>query len=290
MQNHPPVMPFPTVGDELELLNKSLLESLLSYPHQTSELLEAAIYSVESPGHRWRPILFLNTYEVLGGENQQAVLPIACAIEFLHTASIILDDTPAMDNGLLRRGRKACHLRFGEARAVAAAIWLCDIAQYLVHQYQLAKPNAGGDLEELLRLTKNEAMRGQIQDLERKDLTCEQIVEKYRLKSGAPYALAAATPAVVLDMSDAARNLKNFGYSLGIAYQISDDIHDQSDSAEVLGKDVHKDDNKSAIPALVGARKAIELRDFYKLQAINELSMIPASIDALVELVDRICV
>src|SRR5438105_4545519 len=140
MLNHPRVMPFPTLGDELELLNKSLLESLFSYPHQTSELLEAAIYSVESPGHRRRPILFLKTYEVLGGENQQAVVPIACAFEFLHTASIILDDTPVMDNGLLRRGRKACHLRFGEARAVTTAIWLCDIAQYLVHQYQLARP------------------------------------------------------------------------------------------------------------------------------------------------------
>jgi geranylgeranyl diphosphate synthase type II len=289
MLNHPPVMPFPTLGDELELLNKSLLESLFSYPHQTPELLEAAIYSVESPGHRWRPILFLKTYEVLGGENQHAVLPIACAIEFLHTASIILDDTPAMDNGLLRRGRRACHLKFGEARAVATAIWLCDIAQYLVHQYQLAKPNAGGDLEELLRLTKNEAMRGQIQDLERNDLSCEQIVEKYRLKSGAPYALAAATPAVVLDMGDAARNLKNFGYSLGIAYQISDDIHDQSDSAEVVGKDVHKDDNKSTIPALLGLRKSVEIRDDYKQRAIQELSNIPAPIDDLIELVEQIC-
>ena len=145
------------------------------------------------------------------------------------------------------------------------------------------------DLEGLFRETKNEMMKGQILDLEQETLTEDRIIEKYRLKSGALYAFTASAPAHLLRLPELARHLSAFGNYLGIAYQCSDDIFDQTGSAEVLGKDVRKDANKSTIPALLGLRKAAEIRDYYKLRAINELSNIPAPIDDLIELVEQIC-
>lgn len=281
----------PDLEDDIKSLNEKLVEYLASYPFQTDELFEAAAYSVESPGHRWRPILFLKIFQKLAHKtNYHDVLPIACAIEFLHTASIILDDLPAMDDGTLRRGKRPCHLEFGQPRALLTALWLCDVAQYLIHDFQLrSKLGCTADLEELLRSTKNEMMKGQTLDLEGENLTDNEILEKYRLKSGALYSFTACVPAYLLAQAKLAEHLKEFGNNLAVAYQISDDIHDCMDTAEDLGKDVNKDKNKDTIPLRRGIRKAAELKDFYKQKAINELSNIPAPIDDLVSLVEKIC-
>lgn len=277
--------------ENIESLNSKLTACLGLYESHNRELFEAAVYAVESPGHRWRPTLFLAIYDKLSETKHEGLLTVACAIEYIHTASIILDDLPAMDDGTLRRGKKPCHLQFGQARAILAALSLCDLAQQLIHDFQL-KHGSGLrlDLETELVSTKREMMKGQILDLECNDLTEEQIIEKYRLKSGALYAFTASAPAHLLGLNELAGHLSYFGNCLGIAYQISDDIHDQADSIEVLGKNVRKDDNKSTIPAMVGLKKAAEMRDFYKLRAINELSNISSSVDDLVELVEQICV
>jgi geranylgeranyl pyrophosphate synthase len=212
------------------------------------------------------------------------VLAIACAIEFVHTASIILDDLPCMDDGKIRRGRTACHLVFGESRATAAALWLCDVAQHLLH-------NAAKDvdLENLFREIKAEMMKGQVLDLEGKNLTKDEIIAKYRMKSGALYAFMASAPALMHDNPDAANALSAFGNYLGIAYQISDDIHDQLGSVATLNKDVHKDVNKDTIPGLVGLKKAAQMRDAYRLEAINKLSALPAAFEDLIQIAEEIC-
>lgn len=279
------------VYPETILLNSELLKYLRGYPHRTDELYEAAVYSVDSPGHRWRPILFMRIYDKLDDKAElSSVLSIACAIEFLHTASLILDDLPSADDATLRRGKQPCHLKFGEARAILTALWLCDLAQHLIHEFDASgTEEAGMDLEGLFRKTKNAMMKGQILDLEQEILAQDRIIEKYRLKSGALYAFTASTPAYLLRLPELARHLSAFGDYLGIAYQCSDDVFDQTGSAEVLGKDVRKDENKSTIPALLGLRKATEIRDYYKERAINELSNVPGPIDDLIELVGRIC-
>lgn len=290
MINHFPVLD-EEVRDLNKLLNEKLSEYLTSYPHQTSELLEAATYSVESPGHRWRPILFLKIYHKLSRtENNHNVLALACAIEYVHTASIILDDLPSMDDGTLRRGKKPCHLEFGQACAILTAHWLCDVAQHLIHEYLSAigtKP--AFDIENFLRITKNEMMKGQILDLARNELADDKIIEKYQLKSGALYAFAASVPAHILNLNEIAKTLKNFGDYLGIAYQISDDTHDCTDTSQDLGKDVNKDESKNTIPRMYGIRKAIELRDLYKKKSITEIEKLSDSFKDIVGLVENIC-
>jgi geranylgeranyl pyrophosphate synthase len=276
---------------DISRVNSRLLQELHNYPNQTEQLMEAAEYAVNSPGHRWRPILFSRIYEKLSDKEQSSkALPVACAIEFLHSASLILDDLPSADDATLRRGKQPCHLRFGEARAVLTALWLCDVAQHLIHEFEEPKSKvARVDLEELFRETKNQMMKGQILDLEEKNSKEDLVIEKYRLKSGALYAFTASAPAHLLRLPELARHLTAFGNNLGIAYQCSDDIFDQTGSAEDLGKDVRKDANKSTIPALLGLRKAAELRDYYKQRAINDLSNIPAPIDDVIEFVEQIC-
>ena len=116
---------------DIRRVNSLLPQELHNYPHQTEQLLEAAEYAVAGPGHRWRPILFTRIYEKLSDKAQSSkALSVACAIEFLHTASLILDDLPSADDATLRRGKQPCHLEFGEARAILAALWLCDVAQH----------------------------------------------------------------------------------------------------------------------------------------------------------------
>ena len=273
------------------MFNRTLEEKLAEYPHRTSELLEAALHSVCSPGHRWRPILLFEIYEKLAHErNAFDVLPVACAIEYLHTASIILDDLPSMDNATLRRGKQPCHLKFGQPRAILTAHWLCDVAQHLIHGFHLqTHPKCFVDLEDILRETKNEMMKGQTLDLERETITDEEIIEKYRLKSGALYAFTASVPANLLGLSEKAVHLRRFGNYLGIAYQVSDDVHDITDTIEVLGKDVRKDEHKGSIPYMHGIEKALEVKNLYIEKCIGELKAVGGFMDDIIDLVEKIC-
>ena len=273
----------------LESLNRTLLENLKSYPHQTGKLLEASAYAVDSPGHRWRPILLFTIYnELTQKTNYQEILPLASAIEYLHTASIILDDLPMMDDGTLRRGKIPCHIKYNQARAVHAALWLCDVAQHYIHEFQ-SQRDISTDLENLLRTIKNDMIHGQTIDLELKNLTLEEIIEKYRLKSGALYGFTASLPAHILGLTEFVCPLESFGNYLGIAYQIADDIHDHTDTIEALGKDVRKDEDKSTIPIICGIEKATELRETYKEKALKELQTIPKLTGDVAYLLQQIC-
>lgn len=277
--------------DWTSVLNQTLEEKLATYPHQTGELLEAALYSVSSPGHRWRPILLLKVYEnFVRQRSPYDVIPVACAIEYLHNASIIMDDLPGMDDATLRRGKQPCHLKFGQARAILTAHWLCDVAQHLIHEFDLrAYPKCTADLEDLLRATKNEMMRGQTLDLERENLSDEEITEKYRLKSGALYGFTASVPAHLAGSAQAALHLERFGNYLGVAYQISDDIHDMTDTIEVLGKDVRKDANRGSVPYIHGIEKSLEMKNLYMEKCIEELKASGGPVDDITRLVEKIC-
>ena len=272
-------------------VNKRLAECLSEYPYNIKDLSQVVKYVVLSPGHRWRPILFLKIYGMLSGRKDvQPVLPIACSMEFLHTASIILDDLPSMDNALLRRGKKTSHLVFGEAKTVIAALWLCDVAQHLIHNTRLQNEERGFrlDLENNLRQTKSSLIAGQLLDLRQKQKTISEIIRMYELKSGGFYAFAASTPARLLGMRHIIKPLEEFGHYLGIAYQLADDIADLTANEKSLGKDIHKDDGKFTIPQKFGIRRAIELRDIYRDKAVAQLQKLSQPVDDLVILADRI--
>lgn len=276
--------------DRLPLLNRQLADALAEYPYQTAEILEAARYSVSTPGHRWRPILLLTIYEHLSGlEDVSAALPVACAVEFLHTSSIILDDLPVMDDATLRRGKEPCHIRFGQATAILTACWLCDVAQHLIHTAPTSDAARVAHLEEFFRATKNEMLRGQSLDLCGRDLTDDEIIEKCRLKSGALYAFTASAPAYMLGLGTLADSLKKFGNYLGIAYQLADDVNDQIGRIEDVGKDVGKDEGKDTIPNRRGLQKTREMIALYKGMCLDEIRRTPLPVDTFAPLVDLIC-
>lgn len=277
-------------NDSVRRINKRLGECLSEYPHKIQDLSRVAKYAVLSSGHRWRPVLFLKIYKTLSRQkNIQSILPIACSMEFLHTASIILDDLPSMDNALLRRGKKTSHLVFGEAKTILTAVWLCDVAQHLIHSVESKNRDAVQfNLEDCLRLTKSRLMTGQIMDLQQKQQTVSKIIKLYQLKSGIFYAFAASAPARLLGMRDLIEPLERFGNYLGIAYQLSDDIADQVGNKKQLGKDIRKDDGKFTIPQKFGINRAIKLRDFYREKAVAHLQKLPYPTNELINLADRI--
>lgn len=292
MQQHPEIATCELeLNIEISRFNSRLLQELHNFPYKTEQLLEAALYSVGSSGHRWRPILSMRIYERLNnGAKPFDIVPIACAIELLHSASLILDDLPSADDAVLRRAKQPTHLRFNEARTIYVSHWLCDVAQHLIHEFE--KSNRGRvreGLEDAFRQTKNEMLRGQIIDLEQTLDSEDEIIEKYRLKSGALYAFAASAPAHLLGLSEFVSHLSMFGNYLGISYQTSDDLHDQTASIEALGKDVRKDENTSTLVRLLGLRRAGQIRDYYKLKAINELSHLRIPLDDVTDLVNQIC-
>jgi len=138
-------------------INSHLLKCLEAYPFKTKEIGRTAKYAVQTPGHRWRPILFLRIYEMLSREKyDQARSQLRVQWSFSIRLRSFLDDLPSMDNALLRRRQKPLHLIFGEAKTVLAALWLCDVAQRLVRKSQLDdKQESQFDLEDAFRLTKS---------------------------------------------------------------------------------------------------------------------------------------
>ena len=121
--------------DSLRAKINESLRSSLPFSDMKNKVIEAMRYAVLAPGKRIRPILMLEIARILR-HDQEAIVPSACAIEFIHTASLILDDLPCMDNAVLRRGQNATHLVFGEAIAILAAIAL------ILHAFNLIQGNA----------------------------------------------------------------------------------------------------------------------------------------------------
>jgi geranylgeranyl pyrophosphate synthase len=170
------------------------------------------------------------------------------------------------------------------------AFWLCDVAQNLIHQTALKLPSDWKpDLESHLLLTKNEMLRGQIKDLEQLGKTIDDILDLYRLKSGALYSFSASAPAVALGLSNFVVELSDFGLDLGTAYQIADDIYDCIGTEANLGKDIGKDEHKLTIPRMLGVEEAYRLRNQYKAMAIGKLTRLSGFSSELEALVDQIC-
>jgi geranylgeranyl diphosphate synthase type II len=231
-------------------------------------------YSVFAGGKRLRPVLILAACEAVGGQAERA-LPAACAMEMIHTYSLIHDDLPAMDNDDFRRGRPTSHKVFGEANAILAGDALLTEAFRL-----LADPvaNAGHDPAVLLRVIETVArcagsqgmVGGQVVDMEAEgqpiDLATLQYI--HTRKTGALF-LASIQAGGWLGggRNEQLAALTRYGETAGLAFQIADDILDIVGDQATLGKDVGSDQarGKATYPALLGLsearRRAEELRD-----------------------------
>jgi geranylgeranyl pyrophosphate synthase len=209
---------------------------------QAGQLNEALRYAVFPGGKRWRPFLTLIGAGLAGGCPKKA-LPAACAVEFLHTSSIILDDLPAMDDAGLRRGRAALHLVFGESVALLAALALLNESYSL-----LARSAGAGGAATLL----NEATQcvgadgmigGQVVDLAlRGEANGAEALASRKLKTTALMRLTMTAGARACGAAeDEAAALASFGECLGTAYQICDDLLDELAESESVGKTVRQD-------------------------------------------------
>lgn len=248
---------------------------------------KAMRYSLFAGGKRLRPILCLAAAEAAGGKIDNA-LPPACAMECIHTYSLVHDDLPSMDNDDLRRGRPTCHKVFGDGIAVLAGDALLTIAFEIVSR---AKPAPRYDMSILLReiavaAGSQKLIAGQVADLEAegKGVGREELRYIHENKTA-----AILTTSVRLGAMSANANPKQlaaitkFGRALGLAFQVIDDILDVTQTSEKLGKSAGKDiaAKKATYPAVIGLNESrAEARRLTK-QAHNSLSIFGKKADAL---------
>ncbi|MEP7014633.1 MAG: polyprenyl synthetase family protein [Verrucomicrobiota bacterium] len=223
---------------------------------------KAMRYSLFAGGKRLRPILCLAAAEACGGKIDNA-LPLACAIECIHTYSLVHDDLPSMDDDDFRRGRATCHKVFGDGIAILAGDALLTIAFEIVSRAKLSRRY---DMSILLREVAMAAgsqklIAGQVADLEAEGKKADRAQLRYIHENKTA---AILTTAVRLGAMSANANSKQlsamtkFGRALGLAFQVIDDILDVTQTSEKLGKSAGKDiaARKATYPAVIGLEKS----------------------------------
>lgn len=238
-------------------------ETLSSYVQMTEEALEkylpeinclqqnvikAARHSLTAGGKRIRPALVMEFCRVCGGEPETA-LPVACAIEMMHTFSLIHDDLPCMDNDDMRRGKPSCHKAFGEATALLAGDALAILPAQIIASAALKGTLSSEAALKIIELLGERAgifgmIGGQVIDLENEGKQPETgvILEMYRMKTGALLEFCCRAGCLAAG-AGAEKQLSagSYGQRLGLAFQIIDDILDITADEKLLGKPVGSD-------------------------------------------------
>jgi geranylgeranyl diphosphate synthase type II len=236
------------------LVEAALRDETAGWEGAPPGLVRAAEYSLFAGGKRLRPALALGAAEIV------CAMPAACALEMIHTYSLIHDDLPAMDDDALRRGRPTCHIKFGEASAILAGDALLTMAFDA-----LAKCGRAKAIAELAQAAGAAGMvGGQYIDLasENKQIGLDALRGLHARKTGALIRSAVRLGAMLADAaSEQLAALTAYGEHIGLAFQIADDILDVEGDATALGKPVGSDEahHKSTYPALVGLERAREL-------------------------------
>lgn len=225
-------------------------------------LHRAMRYSLFAGGKRLRPLLTLMGYEMAGGQDPEEILPAACAIELIHTFSLIHDDLPAMDDDDLRRGKPTCHRVFGEAIAILAGDGLFSYAFWLMTQGPLPPQRKVRIIETLTEATGAEGMiGGQVLDItcEGQEATREKVLAIHRRKTAALIRASLLVGGIGAGLSEEGLSAyREAGEKMGIAFQIVDDLLDELGSPEEVGKPVKKDlaRGKCTYPRAVGLEVA----------------------------------
>jgi geranylgeranyl pyrophosphate synthase len=234
------------------------LEALFAAPHAgASRLSEAMRYSLLAGGKRLRPFLLVACCKVCGGTEDDA-MPAAVAFECVHTFSLVHDDLPAMDDDDLRRGKPTCHKVYGDGLATLAGDALLTLAFELLTGENIAPDVAKSLVRELAEAVGfNGMMAGQADDLaaEGRQLPIDAVRSIHSLKTARLFQAACAMGAVIAHADDDRREaLTRYGYHLGIAFQIADDLLDVTSNTGAMGKAVDKDEaaGKLTDPGVVG--------------------------------------
>jgi geranylgeranyl diphosphate synthase, type II len=272
-------MKLPAFFEEDRLAVDAALETLL--PQETSRpgsIHQAMRYSVFAGGKRIRPILCIETARIFSPDISPALHP-ACAIEMIHTYSLIHDDLPALDNDDLRRGKPTCHKKFGEAIAILAGDALLTLAFETISATPVAAAQCVAMVKEVASAagTINGMVGGQVADLEaeRQRVEPEMLEYIHRAKTAALIRASVSAGAFCANapVEDVAC-LRRFGETIGWAFQVTDDILDVEESSTALGKTAGKDiaQQKATYPAIHGLQHSHEIANDLASKAISELA------------------
>jgi geranylgeranyl diphosphate synthase, type II len=310
----------PYLADQRNIINTTLA-GIIEREFDDSRLCRAMSYSLMAPGKRLRPILCLAAAETVrsairsdigsppsphhdvgtGADDRtpaasspfhDAMVTAACAIEMVHTYSLIHDDLPAMDNDRLRRGQPTCHIKFDEATAILAGDALLTLAfETLSSQRVLA---AIAQPEILLQITGilsraagyKGMIEGQMQDMisEGKTLDLESLKRMHGLKTGALISASVTIGALLGGATpDQIRHLDTYALHIGLAFQVIDDILNVEGNPDMMGKSIRTDQdrNKSTFPGIIGLDRSKGFAAELVNNALQALEIFGSKADAL---------
>ena len=273
-------------------VNRALDQFLPKESVKPATIHRAMRYSLFAGGKRMRPALTLAAAEACGGKMEDAI-PLACAVECIHTYSLIHDDLPAMDNDDFRRGKPTNHKVFGEGIAVLAGDALLTQAfeiaakakgwkRYPHQKLVLEVASASGSLQ---------LIAGQVADLEGegKGISAEELKYIHERKTSALLCCSVRLGGMSANCSAVQlKALTDFGYNVGLAFQIIDDILDVTQTSEQLGKTAGKDTKaqKATYPSIVGLEKSRDIASQLTNRAFNALRTFKGKARALEALAD----
>ncbi len=250
------------------IINSELKSNIIHVNDQRQVIIDAVLHSINAGGKRVRPLLSIAT-SLLLSIPVTSILPFACAIEMIHTYSLIHDDLPAMDDDDFRRGQPTCHVKFGEDIAILAG----DLLHVLAFEI-LATPNAEftaeRQLSSIFHVSKaigNDGMLGgQVLDLKHSDgvSNFDTLKSIHHKKTGALIELSVIGPALLVETAPILlKGLSDLGKHLGLLFQITDDILDETGTKEEIGKSPGKDkeQNKLTYTTLFGLEKARKMAE-----------------------------
>ncbi|GEB72516.1 farnesyl diphosphate synthase [Pseudoalteromonas carrageenovora] len=285
-----------SIKDYIECAQKDVVATLQQHfdqPLDTEQTIKSATeYGLFNGGKRLRPFLVYATGEMLGAKKQDLDI-LAGAIECIHSYSLVHDDLPAMDDDDLRRGRPTCHIEFGEAHAILAGDALQTLAFELIasHEFTCSSQTQIKMIAQLAKASGLEGMvGGQSLDIAATDkaVTVQELERIHKLKTGALINCAITLGALCSENADkqTLENLSIFGYAIGLAFQVHDDILDVEGDTIILGKPQGSDiaANKATYPALLGMLGAKEKAQNLIQQAHEALAKIDADTTHLASL------
>ncbi len=268
----------------LEMINRRLTALLPVCTYDAPDVCDAMRYSLDGGGKRIRPVLLLESCRLCGGDVADA-LDFACALEMIHTYSLVHDDLPCMDDDDMRRGKPACHIAFGEATAVLAGDALLTQAFAAAANSEAAKKTPARALEAIALLSKYAGAEGmiggQVVDLqsEGKTIALSRLQTMDSLKTGALMRAACEIGAVLAGADNEKRAvLVRYAEALGQAFQIVDDILDVTSDVQTLGKPIGSDAElqKSTYVSLLGLDRAKAAAKDCTAAAIDALNVFGA--------------
>ena len=282
------------MASEVARRRKLVDESLLGFLSPATcgipgRLREAMEYSLAAGGKRIRPVMLLSAGAAVGGD-ESALLPFACAVEYIHTYSLIHDDLPAMDDDEFRRGRPTCHKAFGEAAAILAGDALLTEAFRVMGESPLAARDAGRAVRAMALLARSAGAEGMVggQDLDLTARPADGVEEIHRRKTAALIEASAGMGGILGGGSgERIAALRRYGAAVGLLFQVTDDMLDETGTFEEMGKAVAKDRERGKLtyPGQFGMAAAAARAEALGIEARSALASFGDEAETLREIV-----